>query len=95
LFTNPRVPIIHDSDLSKERLLFSSGFVAINKDSLLENSVKYKEITACHRTMTILGNPRFSGVLDDTRFKVPVALTRIRPVSDALVRRLSWDDPAV
>jgi hypothetical protein len=46
LFTNPRVPIIHDFDLSKERLLFSLGFVAINKDGLLENSVKYKEIAA-------------------------------------------------
>jgi hypothetical protein len=95
LFTNPGVPIIHDFDLSKERLSFSSGFVAINEDGLLENGVKYEEIAACHRTMTIPGNPRFGGVPDDTGFKVPVALTRIRPLLDALVRRLSWDDPAV
>ena len=48
MFTNPRVPIIHDFDLSKERLLFLLGFVTINKDGLLENSVKYKEITTCY-----------------------------------------------
>ena len=89
MFTNPGVPIIHDFDLSKERLSFSSGFVAINEDGLLENGVKYEEIAACHRTMTIPGNPRFGGVPDDTGFKVPVALTGIGQLSDALVGRLS------
>jgi hypothetical protein len=37
LFTNARVLIFHDFALSKERLLFSSGFVTVGEDSVLEN----------------------------------------------------------
>jgi hypothetical protein len=38
--------------------------------------------------MTIPSNPRYRGVPDDSGFKVLVALSGIRPLSDALVRRI-------
>jgi hypothetical protein len=88
LFTNARVLIFHDFALSKERLSFLSGFVTVGEDSVLENRATWDKVAACHRSMTIPDTPRFSRVPDDTSFKVPVTLTGIGPLSDALVRRL-------
>jgi hypothetical protein len=45
--------------------------------------------------MTILSNPCYRGVPDDSGFKVLVTLSGIRPLSDALVRRIPWDDPTI
>jgi hypothetical protein len=45
--------------------------------------------------MTILSNPRYRGVPDDSGFKVLVTLSGIRPLSNALVRRIPWDNLTV
>jgi hypothetical protein len=81
--------------LTSQRLSFLSGFVAVGTDGVLETSVTYDEISACHRTITIPSNPRYRGVSDDSGFKVLVTLSGIRPLSDALVGRIPWDDPTV